>query len=67
MKKLIEETTVEDAKTKEKQLADGPKAAYGYGGKFGVQQDRFSQHLFLTINIYSCNVHFKFLPTILGY
>jgi cortactin len=42
MKKLIEETTVEDAKTKEKQLADGPKAAYGYGGKFGVQQDRFA-------------------------
>lgn len=41
MKKLIEETTVEDAKTKEKQLADGPKAAYGYGGKFGVQQDRW--------------------------
>jgi len=57
MKKLIEETTVEDAKTKEKQLADGPKAAYGYGGKFGVQQDRFAQNLFHTIHFFSRNAH----------
>lgn len=47
MKKLIEETTVEDAKTKERQAADGPKAAYGYGGKFGVQKDRWGRR---TIN-----------------
>lgn len=53
MKKLIEETTVEDAKTKEKMLADGPKAAYGYGGKFGVQQDRyvFSSYPFFSVRL----------------
>jgi cortactin len=40
MKKLIEETTTGDAQGKQKLLADGPKASYGYGGKFGVQEDR---------------------------
>ncbi|CAB3367713.1 Hypothetical predicted protein [Cloeon dipterum] len=43
MKQLIEETKQSDAQGKEKLLADGPKAAYGYGGKFGVQQDRMDK------------------------
>lgn len=25
---------------KQKELESGPKASYGYGGKFGVQKDR---------------------------
>lgn len=40
MNKLREETAVADAQIKQKQLEEGPKAAYGYGGKFGVQADR---------------------------
>jgi len=45
MKQLIHDTTVGDAQTKEKQLADGPKAAFGYGGKFGVQEDRYTSKI----------------------
>lgn len=59
MKKLIEETTVEDAKTKEKQLADGPKAAYGYGGKFGVQQDRWDFFLIRQLHSNCCMQELK--------
>jgi cortactin len=40
MQKLREETALGDAQTKQQQKDDGPKAAYGYGGKFGVQEDR---------------------------
>lgn len=40
MKKLREETAEADAILKQKQLEEGPKAAFGYGGKFGVQADR---------------------------
>lgn len=35
---------------KEKELETGPKASHGYGGKFGVEQDRMdkvSMHAFL--------------------
>jgi cortactin len=41
MNKLREETAEADAILKQKQLEEGPKAAFGYGGKFGVQTDRF--------------------------
>jgi len=40
MNKLREEVAKSDAEVKKKQAEDGPKAAYGYGGKFGVQKDR---------------------------
>lgn len=40
MQKLREETAHADAQIKQQQLDDGPKAAFGYGGKFGVQEDR---------------------------
>ncbi|XP_049952753.1 src substrate cortactin [Schistocerca serialis cubense] len=43
MKKLREETAEADAVLKQRQLEDGPKAAFGYGGKFGVQKDRMDQ------------------------
>lgn len=41
MNKLRAETAEADAILKQKQLEEGPKAAFGYGGKFGVQTDRF--------------------------
>ncbi|KAG1676607.1 Src substrate cortactin [Nymphon striatum] len=37
---LRHQVAEDDAKIKKKQLESGPKASYGYGGKFGVQQDR---------------------------
>ncbi|XP_073989600.1 cortactin isoform X2 [Rhodnius prolixus] len=40
MKKLREEVAASDAIQKKKQLDEGPKAAFGYGGKFGIQTDR---------------------------
>ena len=40
MNKLREEVTEADALKKKKELEDGPRASYGYGGKFGVQSDR---------------------------
>lgn len=40
MSKLREEVTEADALIKKKALEEGPKASYGYGGKFGVQSDR---------------------------
>lgn len=43
MKKLREEVAESDAIQKQKQMEEGPKAAYGYGGKFGVQTDRMDQ------------------------
>jgi cortactin len=42
MQKLREETALSDAQIKQKQLNEGPKAAFGYGGKFGVQEDRYA-------------------------
>lgn len=41
MKKLREEVAASDAIQKKKQLDEGPKAAFGYGGKFGIQTDRW--------------------------
>lgn len=41
MEKLIEETKEADAFKKKKAQEDGAdNAAFGYGGKFGVQKDR---------------------------
>lgn len=40
MNQLREEVAQADALKKKKELDEGPKAAYGYGGKFGVQSDR---------------------------
>ena len=40
MNALREQTTKEDLALKKKIMAEGPQASYGYGGKFGVQQDR---------------------------
>jgi hypothetical protein len=41
MNKLRAETAEADAVLKQKQLEEGPQAAVGYGGKFGLQADRF--------------------------
>lgn len=40
MNKLREEVAMADALKKKKEQEEGPKAAFGYGGKFGVQSDR---------------------------
>ncbi|KAB0802433.1 hypothetical protein PPYR_04619 [Photinus pyralis] len=40
MDQLRKETEEADALKKKKELIDGPNSAFGYGGKFGVQQDR---------------------------
>ncbi len=40
MNALREQTTKEDLALKKKSMAEGPQASYGYGGKFGVQEDR---------------------------
>lgn len=33
----------DDAEFNKKKLESGPKSSYGYGGKFGVQQDRMDK------------------------
>ncbi|XP_050681737.1 src substrate cortactin [Leptidea sinapis] len=43
MAKLREEVFEADKKAKEKEYELGPKSSYGYGGKFGVQQDRMDK------------------------
>lgn len=40
MKKYREEVINCDAEAKKREQETGPKASYGYGGKFGVQKDR---------------------------
>lgn len=42
MNKLREEVTQADAMKKKKELETGPRAAFGYGGKFGVESDRYA-------------------------
>lgn len=42
MNALREQTAKEDAEQKKKVMSQGPQASYGYGGKFGVQMDRYS-------------------------
>lgn len=41
MNELRNEVAKSDALKKQKELENGPKAAFGYGGKFGVQSDRY--------------------------
>ncbi|XP_008473198.1 src substrate cortactin [Diaphorina citri] len=43
MKQLREEVAISDACYKQKQLEEGSKASYGYGGKFGVEKDRMDE------------------------
>lgn len=43
MIKLRDEVAQADAQKKKKDNENGPKAAYGYGGKFGVQSDRMDR------------------------
>lgn len=40
MNKLREETARGNELAKQKQKSEQPDAAYGYGGKFGVEKDR---------------------------
>ncbi|KAK5650833.1 hypothetical protein RI129_001862 [Pyrocoelia pectoralis] len=40
MDQLRKETEEADALKKKKDLIDGPNPSFGYGGKFGIQQDR---------------------------
>lgn len=43
MNKLREQVTKDDDLLKKKMLEEGPQSSYGYGGKFGVQQDRMDK------------------------
>ncbi|XP_066987301.1 src substrate cortactin isoform X4 [Macrobrachium rosenbergii] len=43
MKEFREATLKSDADIKRRELEEGPKASYGYGGKFGVQKDRMDK------------------------
>jgi len=40
MSQLREEVTKAHEIQKKKEMEEGPQAAFGYGGKFGVQSDR---------------------------
>lgn len=44
---LRQQVVEDDAKIKRNQLESGPKASYGYGGKFGLQRDRMDSVRFL--------------------
>jgi len=41
--RLRETVSTEHTSLKQKELDDMPKASHGYGGKFGVQQDRMDK------------------------
>ena len=43
MKSLRENVTKDHTDLKNKEFEAGPKASYGYGGKFGVQKDRMDK------------------------
>lgn len=43
MKQLRTDVQKDYSEHKKKELESGPKASYGYGGKFGVQQDRMDK------------------------
>ncbi|GCB84285.1 hypothetical protein scyTo_0025006, partial [Scyliorhinus torazame] len=43
LRELRENVSQEHKSLKQKELADGPKASYGYGGTFGVQDDRMDK------------------------
>uniref|UniRef100_A0A2S2PRQ1 Hematopoietic lineage cell-specific protein n=1 Tax=Schizaphis graminum TaxID=13262 RepID=A0A2S2PRQ1_SCHGA len=44
MSQLREEVTKAHEVQKKKEMEEGPQAAFGYGGKFGVQSDRYSYY-----------------------
>ena len=43
MKQLRTDVQKDYSEVKKKEAESAPKASYGYGGKFGVQQDRMDQ------------------------
>ena len=43
MKALREDVMTDDKNDADKRAESGPKASYGYGGKFGVQKDRMDK------------------------
>lgn len=52
LSQLRQEVSHDDKNVKQKQMEDGPKASYGYGGKFGVQKDRMDKvHTYIYINV----------------
>lgn len=58
MSQLREEVTKAHEVQKKKEMEEGPQAAFGYGGKFGVQSDRYCYYNFKCINIVNCNLFF---------
>ena len=53
MKQLRTDVQKDYSEIKKKELESGPKASYGYGGKFGVQKDRMDQVLPFTVPLHS--------------
>ncbi|XP_023232337.1 src substrate cortactin-like [Centruroides sculpturatus] len=43
IRQLRDEVAHDDAEVKKKEMESGPKASFGYGGKFGVQKDRMDK------------------------
>lgn len=43
MNKLREQVKTEDAGVKKKQFESGPKASHGYGGQFGVENEKMDK------------------------
>jgi len=60
MSQLREEVTKAHEVLKKKEMEEGPQAAFGYGGKFGVQSDRYGYFNKKYIFIIDCNM-FVFL------
>lgn len=48
---LRENVSQEHQSLKEKELESGPQASHGYGGKFGVEQDRMDKVKFQRIGL----------------
>lgn len=51
LSKLRENVQNDDAAVKQKEMESGPKASYGYGGKFGVQKDRMDKVQWKTLQL----------------
>jgi len=56
MSQLREEVTKAHEVLKKKEMEEGPQAAFGYGGKFGVQSDRYGYFNNKYILIIDCNM-----------
>lgn len=66
MKEYREQAIIADAEIKRKESEQGPKASYGYGGKFGVQKDRSEIVFLLNLSFFylfwlSACLHWKIL------